>query len=113
MPLQTFFRAMSKFDIAKGSPGPIIASALLGAGAGVGSTSTLAGLGVAGGLAGAGRIGTIGKNVASTGQLMDILRQIQLGSPKGGTILQPGLAVQNIPTGLLGVAPGLDIEPNR
>ena len=112
-PLQQFFRAMSKFDIAKGSPGPIIASTVLGAGAGVGSTSALAGLAVAGGLAGAGRVGAIGKNVMATNQLMDVLRQIQLGSPKGGTILQPGLAVQNIPTGLLGVAPGLDIEPNR
>ena len=112
-PLQQFFRAMSKFDIAKGSPGPIIASTVLGAGAGVGSTSALAGLGVAGGLAGAGRIGAIGKNVMATNQLMDVLRQIQLGSPKGGSILQPGLAVQNIPTGLLGVAPGLDIEPSQ
>lgn len=112
-PLQTFFRALSKFDIAKGSPGPIIASTLAGAGAGLGSTSALMGLGVAGGLAGAGRIGAIGKNVAATNQLMDVLRQIQLGSPKGGRILEPGLSVQNIPTGLLGVAPGLDIEPNR
>ena len=112
-PLQTFFRALSKFDIAKGSPGPIIASTLAGAGAGLGSTSALMGLGVAGGLAGAGRVGAIGKNVAATSQLMDVLRQIQLGSPKGGSILQPGLAVQNIPTGLLGVAPGLDIEPSQ
>lgn len=112
-PLQEFFKSLSKFDISKGSPLPIVASTLLGAGAGFGSTSALTGLGVAGGLAGAGKIGAVGKNIMATNQLMDVFRQIQLGSPKGGKVLQPGLTIQNIPIGLLGITPGLDIEPKK